>query len=134
MKNKHLAKLIIVYILITITSCNTQTTQIVTNARQSTSTPLIKVSPTTSGKIVYSSNQDLIHFDIYIMDSDGNNQIKLTNHEIGLIYWDPDWSPDGTRIVFSGIPDDSKTSELYIMNADGNNQCTVSRRTYTLRV
>ena len=41
---------------------------------------------------------DLVKFDIYVMDADGGNEQKLTNHRA----WDgsPSWSPDSKRIAF----------------------------------
>ena len=63
--------------------------------------------------------------DIWVMDADGENQRKLTNHEASER--DPDWSPDGTRIAFysnrDGIwnrnPNDNW--EIYMMDAEGEN-------------
>ena len=60
---------------------------------------------------------DFIKFDIYVMDADGGNQHKLTNHRT----WDgsPSWSPDSQRIVFNSNRDGK--SEIYVMDADGGN-------------
>ena len=81
-------------------------------------------------RIVFFSNRDghvmggIPTFEIYVMDADGGNLQRLTNNPDGD--WNPSWSPDGKRIVFSsrrdghvmgGIP----TSEIYVMDADGGN-------------
>jgi dipeptidyl aminopeptidase/acylaminoacyl peptidase len=47
------------------------------------------------------------------MNADGSNQVRLTIDESSF---DPDWSPDGTKIVFA------RFQEIYLMNADGTNQ------------
>ena len=59
---------------------------------------------------------------IYIMDIDGSNVTQLT---FGDKRWDdlPDWSPDGTKIVFaSAVPPmtPKSISNLYIMTLDFN--------------
>ena len=53
---------------------------------------------------------------IYVMDSDGSNEIQLTS--VPGQDSQPDWSPDGTRIAFSGLRDGNY--EIYVMNADGS--------------
>ena len=62
--------------------------------------------------------------EIYVMDTDGKNQRRLTNNRHDD--WSPSWSPDGKRIAFhsdrdghvkNGIP----TDEIYVMDADGGN-------------
>jgi TolB protein len=69
-------------------------------------------------KIIFISDRDG-NSEIYRMNSDGSNQVRLTNS--GLWEGDPSFSPDGTKIVFisktgAGAPD------VYKMNGDGSNQ------------
>jgi Tol biopolymer transport system component len=45
------------------------------------------------------SDSDMLNnFDVYVMNSDGNDVRRLT--EDPHLDLDPDWSPDGTEIVF----------------------------------
>ena len=55
--------------------------------------------------------------DIYAMDADGSNQVRLTADPAFDLA--PAWSPDGSRIAFSSRRDGDE--ELYVMNADGSN-------------
>lgn len=57
-------------------------------------------------------------FEIWIMDSDGSNQKRLTFNDKADGH--PDFSPDGTKIVFASWRDGNE--EIYIMNIDGSNQ------------
>src|SRR5258708_5717983 len=55
--------------------------------------------------------------EIYTMNTNGNNQRRLTmggnaNHAT--------WSPDGKSIIFSLKPDGAQKNQLYIMRADGS--------------
>jgi len=54
--------------------------------------------------------------EIYIMNSDGSNLVKLTDNMVYDGY--PNFSPDGTKIVFSAW-DESPYPEIFIMNIDG---------------
>lgn len=67
-------------------------------------------------KIVFISQAD-----IYVMDANGSNQLRLTNNS-NLVHAnvDPTWSADGTRIAF--VSNRSGKTEIWIMNADGSNQ------------
>ena len=77
-------------------------------------------------RIAFSSERDG-NTDIYVMDADGKNQHRLTNHPDND--WYPSWSPDGKRIVFFSNRDGHvhvihgwPTYEIYVMDADGGNQ------------
>lgn len=74
-------------------------------------------------RIVFQSNRDG-QPEIYVMNSDGAAQTRLTNNPA----WDtaPVWSPDGTRILFTSLRDDPMSPALYVMNADGSSQTRVT--------
>jgi LysM repeat protein len=58
------------------------------------------------------------NYEIFVMDADGNNAIRLTNNAAndGL----PTWSPDGNAIAFAS--DRDGTWAIWAMNPDGSNQ------------
>lgn len=68
------------------------------------------------------------NLEIWTMNLDGSNPVRLT-HEPGIDGF-PDWSPDGTRIVFhtgrDGDLSNGEGFEVYVMNADGTNQINLS--------
>jgi Tol biopolymer transport system component len=69
-------------------------------------------------KIAFGSARNGGNHDIFVMDLDGTNQIRLTNNPA---YDDqPKWSPDGTKLVFMSNRDEN--FEIYSMNADGTAQ------------
>jgi len=55
---------------------------------------------------------------------------NLTINRVATVDDDPNWSPDGQRIIFTSyVPDSSSTltsSEIYIMNADGTGQAQLT--------
>ena len=55
--------------------------------------------------------------DIYIMDTDGHNQVNLTNHHADDS--DAVWSPTGEHILF--VSDREGIHDLYLMDPDGSN-------------
>lgn len=72
-----------------------------------------------NGVLAFHSDRDG-EIDIYTMALDGSNLQRLTTDE-GRDF-EPDWSPDGSTLVFSSDRDDPENAHLYLMNADGSNQ------------
>ena len=68
------------------------------------------------GKIIFQSNRDG-NDDIYVMDADGSNVKRLTDHS--KRDYCADWSPDGKKIAFTSDRDGN--DEIYVMDADGSN-------------
>lgn len=71
-----------------------------TSTLEPTATPSQLPSPTPlsgGGRIAFTSGRDGIP-QIYVMNPDGSDQIRLTDH--ALESQDPSWSPDGTRLVY----------------------------------
>ena len=86
---------------------------------------LLMVCVNAQAQIAFFSRRDG-NPEIYVMDADGSNQRRLTNHPDKD--WAPSWSPDGKRIVFFSNRDGHvhvihgwSTSEIYVMDADGGN-------------
>lgn len=75
-------------------------------------------------KIAFMSARDG-NQEIYVMDADGSNVVRLTENG-STNHFQPDWSPDGTQIVF-GVFDGTKSprgfpfTHIFTMNADGAN-------------
>lgn len=57
-------------------------------------------------------------YNICVMNSDGTNIKQLTQESANT--HDPDWSPDGSKIIYSSARDGDW--ELYTMNPDGTNK------------
>jgi Tol biopolymer transport system component len=71
-----------------------------------------------NGRIAYSDiNTRTGDGDIFTMDSDGSD-VKVL-HQPGNAY-DPEWSPDGTRIFFINMEDAKGAQGIWVMNADGS--------------
>ncbi len=74
--------------------------------------------PGANGQIVFVSNRDDTEEDIYVMEADGANPIRLTMGEGQEL--NPSWSPDGTQIVYFATQ--GNAYQIFVMDADGGNQ------------
>ncbi|MCA9931206.1 MAG: PD40 domain-containing protein, partial [Anaerolineales bacterium] len=80
-------------------------------------TPFLSTAVPLQNKIVFQSNRDG-DYEIFIMNSDGTNQLQLTFNNVDDNY--PVVSLDGTRVLFDSIRDGNW--EVYVMNIDGSEQ------------
>ena len=71
-----------------------------------------------NGKIAFTSDRDG-NREIYVMNSDGTNQVRLTNNPGADDF--PAWSPDGLRLAFLSQNSDG-SYVIKLMNADGTGQ------------
>jgi Tol biopolymer transport system component len=68
-----------------------------------------------NSKIAFSLSDNMGHSEIYWMKSDLTGTPTQLTDNPDSSSWAPDWSPDGTKIVFS-----RETTSVWIMNADGS--------------
>ena len=80
------------------------------------------VTNTLHAKIVFYSKRDG-NEEIYTMNSDGSNLMRLTFNEARDK--SPTWSPNGQQIAFHSYRDGN--AEVYVMDADGSNQRNLTR-------
>ena len=63
---------------------------------------------------------------IFASDADGSNAVQLTLPEAGVLHRLPDWSSDGTSIVFDQVQESPVWMQSVVtMNPDGTNKDTV---------
>ena len=60
-----------------------------------------------------------------MIDVDGSNQTRLTYHSTVVHDYYPQFSPDGSKIVFVSHLS-GNNHEIYIMNIDGSNQTNLT--------
>ena len=69
-------------------------------------------------------------FDIYAMEPDGSNTVRITDDV--LEDTDPAWSPDGSKIAFTRgartfVTGGGVKRDIYTMNADGSDEVNVTK-------
>ena len=75
-------------------------------------------------RIAFMSTRDG-NAEIYVMNVDGSNLRRLTNHPADDVT--PTWSPSGGQIAFTS--DRSGRPQIYIMNADGTGVARITNET-----
>ncbi len=95
------------------------------NQRRITVNPTIDKDPSWSPggkKIAFVSNRNVGHIQIWVIDADGKNLIRLSD---GVWDQNPDWSPDGTKIAYDVLlnpwENDKWKRTIYVMDSDGTN-------------
>jgi len=78
--------------------------------------PRFGAFPGTNGKIVFTSQRD--GGGIFVMNADGSG-VQRINSRPSI---NPAWSPDGTRIAFSGYVAADDNYEIFVMNSDGTGE------------
>jgi Tol biopolymer transport system component len=81
-------------------------------------------------KIAFTSVRTSPYPNVYVMNANGSNPVKLTINNLDVGNHDPAWSPDGAKIVF--VKDIDSSSKLYVMNANGSNPVRLTTNTGVL--
>lgn len=91
-----------------------------------TNLQLINQTPMREGHVSWSINDELVfnasielYWQIYTTTLDGSNHQQLTNSRIDE--WSPEWSPDGSQILFLSERGSSINPAIYLMEANGSN-------------
>lgn len=84
----------------------------------------LTVGTAPSGKIAFVSLRDNDVNQVYVMNADGSGQVRLSTHD----GFDPLWSPDASKVLFSSYKDVSL--ELYTANPDGTGETQLTFPTW----
>src|SRR5262249_51161970 len=69
-------------------------------------------------KIVFMSNHDRKHLQIFTVNADGTDLTQVTNDPAN--HGDPVWSPDGRKISFGSDREGGGKLNIFTINADGS--------------
>ena len=69
---------------------------------------------------VYATGVRNLEDHIYLINPDGSGLTRVT--EPGKYYMQPNWSPNGSKIVYAGHHPGQFDSEIYTMNRDGSDK------------
>jgi TolB protein len=99
------------------------TTAVLPTSRPAAQAASARQQPPSSpnGKIVFQSPQGGDGFlnEIYTMDADGKNKVRLTDNDFDDLF--PIWSPQGDRIAYLSYRGDFM-GDIYLMNPDGTGE------------
>lgn len=84
-----------------------------------TASPAVAAGPPATGRIAF---WDFMTNQIYAVNPDGTGLAQLTQEPQGISAQGPDWSPDGSRILFARVNLSKGIGRIWIMNADGTGQ------------
>ena len=83
-------------------------------------------------RIAFESNRNAGYIQIWAIDADGANPIRLTS---GVWDQNPDWSPNGREIAYQAyrkkaldVDVEERNYEVYVMDADGSNKRQLTDR------
>ena len=81
----------------------------------------LATAPGTNGQLAFRRYFDAKNTTgaVFVIAPDGSGERQITNPPKGTIDDQPDWSPDGTRLVFTRCPSDGPC-RVMIVNADGS--------------
>jgi TolB protein len=83
---------------------------------------VLRVEAGSTYRLAFDSKPDGGDFDIFAVNADGTEWLNVSDIEGGDL--DPDWSPDGTKIVWVHYVNDK--GDIYVANADGTGQTVLS--------
>ncbi len=114
---------------VTATEAENPTSAVGTDSPEPTATATSIITPDGRARsIAFASDRTGIP-QIYIMDVDGQNLLQLTNEAEGACQ--PDWSPDGERLVFTSpcksLEDAFLKTSIFRINADGSGRTSLTK-------
>lgn len=104
------------------------------NIKRITFAGVFNSSPSWSpdGKKIAFAGQSEDHFDIFVMNADGTNMIRLTSAKKANGKWasneDPSFSPDGRFVIYTS--DRSGKNQIYISTVDGTEERPITKDHY----